>query len=42
MILRVFGRNSNQMKSSTKKILVIGIIVLFIISIIAGILGGHL
>ncbi len=30
------------MKSSTKKILVIGIIVLFIVSIIAGILAGHL
>ncbi len=29
------------MKSSTKKILVIGIIVLFIVSIIVGILGGH-
>gem|GEM_PF-1013953 len=31
-----------QMKSSTKKILVIGIIVLFIVSIVAGVLGGHL
>jgi hypothetical protein len=30
------------MKSSTKKILVLGIIVLFIISIVAGILAGHL
>ena len=30
------------MKSLTKKILVIGIILLFIISIVAGILGGHL
>jgi hypothetical protein len=30
------------MKASTKKILVIGIVVLFIVSIIAGILGGHL
>jgi hypothetical protein len=29
------------MKSSTKKILVVGIIALFIISIIAGIIGGH-
>jgi hypothetical protein len=31
-----------SMKSSTKKILVLGIIVLFIISIVAGILAGHL
>ena len=30
------------MKSSIKKFVVIGIIVLFVISIIAGILGGHL
>ena len=30
------------MKSSTKKIIVIGIIVLFIVSIVAGVLGGHL
>jgi hypothetical protein len=30
------------MKSSTKKIVVIGIIVLFIISIVAGIIGGHI
>jgi hypothetical protein len=31
-----------EMKSSIKKFVVIGIIVLFVISIIAGILGGHL
>jgi hypothetical protein len=30
------------MKSKTKKIVVIGIIVLFIVSIVAGVLGGHL
>ena len=30
------------MKASTKKIVVMGIIVLFIVSIVAGILGGHL
>jgi hypothetical protein len=30
------------MKSIIKKIIVIGIIVLFIISIVAGVLGGHL
>jgi len=32
----------NQMKAITKKIIVIGIIVLFIISIAAGVFGGHL
>ncbi len=31
-----------QMKTSTKKIIVIGIIVLFIVSTVAGIIGGHL
>jgi hypothetical protein len=31
-----------QMKSSIKKIIVVGIIVLFIISIVAGVLGGRL
>ena len=31
-----------QMKTLTKKIIVIGIIVLFIISIVAGVLGGHI
>jgi len=30
------------MKASTKKIVVMGIIVLFIVSIVAGILGGRL
>lgn len=30
------------MKSSAKKIMVMGIIALFIISIVAGVLGGHL
>ena len=30
------------MKTSTKKIIVIGIIVLFIVSTVAGIIGGHL
>jgi hypothetical protein len=30
------------MKSSTKKIVVMGIIVLFIVSIVAGVLGGRL
>jgi hypothetical protein len=29
------------MKAITKKIIVIGIIVLFIVSIAAGVLGGH-
>jgi len=31
-----------QMKTLTKKIIVTGIIVLFIVSIVAGVLGGHL
>jgi hypothetical protein len=30
------------MKPFAKKIIVIGIIVLFIVSIVAGVLGGHL
>jgi flagellar basal body-associated protein FliL len=33
---------TNQMKTSTKKIIVIAIIVLFIVSMITGILVGHL
>ena len=31
-----------QMKALTKKIIVIDIIVLFIVSIVTGVLGGHL
>ena len=31
-----------NMKTSTKKFVVIGMIMLFIISIVAGIIGGHL
>jgi hypothetical protein len=30
------------MKTLTKKILVVAIIVLFVVSIVAGVLGGHL
>ncbi len=30
------------MKTLTKKIIVIGVIVLFIVSTVAGLLGGHL
>jgi flagellar basal body-associated protein FliL len=41
-LARDLGETPYQMKSSTKKILVIGIIVLFIVSIVAGVLGGHL
>ncbi len=42
MVLRSLREETVSMKSSTKKILVIGIIVLFIISIVAGVLAGHL
>ena len=39
--LRVWSKKP-QMKSSTKKIVVICIIVLFVVSIVAGALAGHL
>jgi len=38
----ILGRKRIKMKALTKKIIVIGIIVLFIISIVAGVLGGHI
>jgi hypothetical protein len=42
ILARDLREKSYQMKALTKKIIVIGIIVLFIISIVAGVLGGHI
>ena len=42
ILARDLREKSYQMNALTKKIIVIGIIVLFIISIVAGVLGGHI
>jgi hypothetical protein len=42
ILARDLRETLHQMKSSTKKIVGIGIIVLFMVSIVAGVLGGHI